>query len=102
MFISFDSSGRPKSLLARIAGALCAALAFAVALMFSLVLFAVLALAALAFWGYWRWKTRALREAMRGQRFEMPGGNAANDAPRGATIIEGEAVRVEEDRPRLK
>jgi membrane protein implicated in regulation of membrane protease activity len=55
--------------------------------MFSLVLFAVIAVVGLAAFGYFWWKTRALRKAMREQ------------APRtesGGQVIEGEAVIVEE------
>jgi cytochrome oxidase Cu insertion factor (SCO1/SenC/PrrC family) len=79
-----------------------AVVAFGVAMMFSVVLFALLALAALLFWGYFWWKTRALRQAMReqarAQGFQAPGG----DTPRKTTVIDGEAVRVDEDRGRLE
>jgi hypothetical protein len=111
MFINFDASGRPpQSLAARIVGAAFAVVAFGAVLMGAVVLFVGAVLAALAFWGYFWWKTRVLRrtmrEQMKAQRFEPPGANintnAPGHAPGKATIIEGEAVRVEEDRLRLK
>ncbi|MDR2112609.1 MAG: hypothetical protein LBQ62_05860, partial [Candidatus Accumulibacter sp.] len=61
MRINFEPPGRPQGLVARIVGAVFAVVAFGVAMMFSVVLFALLALAALLFWGYFWWKTRALR-----------------------------------------
>jgi hypothetical protein len=51
--------------------------------MFSVILFAVIAVLGLALWGYIRWKTRTLRHAMQEQ------------APNGH-VIDGEAVVVEE------
>ena len=103
----FDPSGRPpQSLAARIVGAVCAVIAFGVALMFSAVVFVGLALAALAFWGYFWWKTRALRRAMqeqmRTQGFEPPPGDAPRNAPGEANVIEGESVRVDEERKRIE
>jgi predicted lipid-binding transport protein (Tim44 family) len=93
MRISFDP-GRPRSLAGRIAGALLGAILFGAALMFSVLFFAFLALLALAFWAYFRWKTRALRRAMREQA-RAPG-SSPNHAGRGkSVVIEGEAVRVE-------
>ena len=51
--------------------------------MFSVILFAVIAVLGLALWGYVRWKTRKLRRTMQEQ------------APDGH-VIDGEAVVVEE------
>jgi hypothetical protein len=104
---NFDSSGRPpQSLAARIVGGVCAVIAFGVALMFSAVVFVGLVLAALAFWGYFWWKTRALRRAMqeqmRAQGFDPPPGEPPRNAPADADVIEGEAVRVEEERKRIE
>jgi len=100
--ISFDPSGRPpQSLLARIVGILVGVVALAVVFMFSVVVFIGIAIAGLAFWGYFWWKTRALRrqmqEQMRAQGFDAPG----RDVPDAADVIEGEAVRLDEDRNRL-
>lgn len=111
MFINFNTRGRPpQSLATRIVGAVFAVLVIGAVMMGAVVLFAVTVVAALAFWGYFWWKTRALRRAMREQirtqEFEPPGGNgngnASGHVPGNAEIIEGEAVRVEEDRPSLK
>ena len=97
MRINFETR-RPQSLAARVAGTVLAVLAIGVALMFSVAIFAALALAALSFWGWFWWKTRALRRTMReetrAQEFGKPGGKA----PGRADVIEGEAVRVDEDR----
>jgi hypothetical protein len=94
MRINFDSRRPSRSLAARIAGAVFAVLAIGAALMFSVVIFAVLVLAGLAFWGWFRWKTRALRRTMRAREFETP----RERRPGGADVIEGEAIRVDEER----
>ena len=72
--------------------------------MFSLVFVAVIAVLGLVAWGYFWWKTRALRrqmqeqmERMQQQGFEPPFRQPAADE----NVIDGEAVRVDEDRPRL-
>ena len=102
MPINFRVSVPPRSLAARIAGAVFAVLAFGAALMFSVLFFAVLALAALVFWGWWWWKTRALRRMMREQaeQFESAFEGARNPVREDANVIEGEAVRVDEERGR--
>lgn len=51
--------------------------------MFSMLMLAVIAVAGLAAWGYFRWKTRKLRGAMR-------------DQPPGGRVIDGEAMVVED------
>ena len=107
MYINFKPSGGPQqSLAARIVGAVVAVIVFGLALMFSAVVFVVLAIAALGFWIYFWWKTRALRRALQEQGqaggFDTPAGagdrpssNAgASNAPE---IIEGESVRIDED-----
>ncbi|MFB0936771.1 MAG: hypothetical protein QMB52_13430 [Propionivibrio sp.] len=106
MNISFDPSGQPpKSLLARVIGVVAGVIALGVALMFSAVIFVILAIAGLALWGYFWWKTRALRrqmqeqmEQMRSQGYESPFGQAPADD----NVIDGEAVRLDEDRNRLQ
>ena len=57
----------------------------ALGFMFSVILFAVIAVLGLALWGYVQWKTRKLRRAMR----EQAAGNNGH-------VIDGEAVVVEE------
>ncbi|MGA8864212.1 MAG: hypothetical protein WBM09_05355 [Gallionella sp.] len=76
------------------------AVAFGLALMFSVVLVAVILVAGMLGWGYLWWKTRELRKQMRA--YPTPGvaterEMAGEDATRGE-IIEGEAIRVVEIR----
>jgi hypothetical protein len=58
----------------------------ALGLMFSVVILAVLAVAAVAAWGYLFWKTRHIRAQLR---------QAAAAHPESADFIEGEATVVE-------
>lgn len=108
MRISFNTLGQAQkqSLAARVAGAVFGVVVFGAALMFSVVFFALIALAALVFGGYFWWKTRALRRAARERTRtggEAPESDTPGQAGRGESlIIEGEAVRVDEDRLRLK
>ena len=97
MNINFDPDRRP-GLLARVLSVIVGLALLSVAFMFSLVFFAVVAVAGLLFWMYFMWKTRALRqqlrermdEQVRAGAFEQPvSGPAA-----GGEIIDGEAVRV--------
>ncbi|MFA6310174.1 MAG: hypothetical protein WCV99_16220 [Sterolibacterium sp.] len=55
--------------------------------MFSMLMLAVIAVAGLAAWGFFWWKTRKLRGAMR-------------DQPPGGLVIDGEAVVVEDGESR--
>lgn len=109
MYISFDPSGKPpKSILARVVGAVLGVVALGAALMFSALFFVVLAVVALGLWGYFWWKTRELRRVMReggreGARvetrtdgFEAP----RRETPEEGDVIEGEAVRLDEERNR--
>lgn len=74
-----------RNLLALVTGTILLILGF----MFSVVVFAVVAVLGLAIWIYLMWKTRKLRRAMQEQ------------APDGH-VIEGEAIVVEEYRVRPK
>jgi len=56
------------------------------AVMFSLVILAVVAVAGTAVWGYFRWKTRKLRKAMQ-------------EHPPGGVVIDGEASVVDDGDP---
>jgi preprotein translocase subunit SecY len=102
MHINFDPRRPPQSLAARIAGIVLATLAIGAALMFSVVILAVLAFAVLVFWGWFWWKTRALRRTMREQMRAQGGGTPGRGTPGDADVIEGEAVRVAEDRKLLE
>ena len=97
---------------ARVVALLGAALALVLAFTFSLVFFAVVALGALLVWGYVWWKTRELRRQLRAAGID--GGNGSNGFARAAggrdaaqatassgEIIEGEAVRVVDERQRI-
>lgn len=99
MSINFNSRGRrPQGPVAQLLTVIGGALVLGAAFMFSLVFFAVLAIAGLIFWLYFMWKTRALRRQMREQRgAQTPG--ATTEAS--GDIIEGEAVRVVDERSRL-
>ena len=104
MSISFNSRRRrPQGPVAQLLTVLGGALVLGAAFMFSLVFFAVLAIAGLIFWLYFMWKTRALRRQMREQlerETNAPASGPAS-APASGDIIEGEAVRVVDERYRL-
>ena len=78
-FRSNANTGPLGNLLAAVAGVLL----LIAAVMFSLVILAVVAVAGTAVWGYFRWKTRKLRKAMQ-------------EHPPGGVVIDGEAVVVNE------
>ena len=104
MSINFNSRGRqPKGLIAQLLTVIGGALVLGAAFMFSLVFFAVLAIAGLIFWLYFMWKTRALRRQMREQMDVQMDAQASGpaSAPASGDIIEGEAVRVVDERHRL-
>jgi membrane protein implicated in regulation of membrane protease activity len=101
MFINFDPSGRqPKGILTQVLTAILGAVLLGAAFMFSLVFFAVLAVAGVILWAYFWWKTRAIRSQLRkqmnaqmsGQNFEAPPSAPESNGD----VIEGEAVRVAE------
>ncbi|RLJ62666.1 hypothetical protein [Sulfurisoma sediminicola] len=69
--------------LGKLLGVVAGAALLVLGVMFSVVLLAVLAVAGLAAWGYFWWKTRKLRRTLR-------------ERPPGGQVIEGEAVIVEE------
>lgn len=83
----------PPGPLAKFFALVLGTLLLVLGLMFSVVLLAVVAVLGLGAWGYFWWKTRALRQAMREQ---------AERTGNGGTIIEGEAVVVEEVRTQTR
>ena len=101
MNINFNPAGRqPKGPVAQVLTAIFGVLFLAGALMFSLVFFAVIAVAGLVLWGWFWWKTRALRrqirEQMQAQSVEM------DSAPESeGKVIEGEVIRVVDEGKRL-
>ena len=100
---------------ARVVALLGAALALALAFTFSLVFFALVAVGALLVWGYVWWKTRELRRQLRAAGSDGLGGvdginglaraagqrDAAQESAATGEIIEGEAVRVVDERQRI-
>ena len=69
-----------------------------IALMFSMALFAVLAIAALIFYGYFWYKTRALRQQIRKQMNNAKESESSfYGSVEGTNIIDGEATRLDEE-----
>lgn len=110
MNINFNPAGQPpKGPVAKALTWILGALLLGAALMFSLVFFAVVAVAGLVLGVYFWWKTRAIRAQIRAQmeaqaeQAEKSPGYAQQQATPEATgdIIEGEAVRVVEEHEQL-
>ena len=105
MNINFNPSPRqPKGFFAQVLTIVVGAVVLGAAFMFSLVFFAVLAIAGLIFWLYFWWKTRAVRAQLRKQMQDQarsPGGETSHGNAAEGDVIEGEAVRVVEERDRL-
>ena len=100
LFLNFDrGSATPPSLWQKIVGGVAMVGLFALALTFSVALFAVVLTVGAVAWGYLWWKTRAVRKAMREHMAaEMEARRAAGAAHGGAAatrglIIEGEVIR---------
>ena len=93
--------GQPKSLLAQVLTAVVGLIALVLGVMFSAVFLVVVVVAGLIFWAYFWWKTRAvrkhIREQMASQGFAQPTPEPAQDGD----VIEGEAVRVVDEKRRL-
>ncbi len=106
MNINFDpSGGAQQSLLARIVGGVVGVIVLIGAFMFSAVVFVAVAIVALAFWGWFWWKTRALRRQMQEQMHEQMREPMRESPFRSSedesNVIDGEAVRVDDERNRL-
>ncbi|MGB9093130.1 MAG: hypothetical protein WCB93_03370 [Gallionella sp.] len=94
-YLPHTSSTFPDAL-RNLAAAVATAAILGLALMFSAVLVAVIAVAGVLGWAYLWWKTRELRKLMRNYppgSVAMEREMAGDDAIRGE-VIEGEAVRV--------
>ncbi len=87
------SHARPSGPLNKLAALLVAVVMIALLLMFSVVIVAVVLLAGSIAWGYFWWKTRALRKQMRNQ--PSAGIVMEEDVIKGE-VIEGEVIRVYE------
>lgn len=106
MNINFNRSKPPTGVFARVLTAVASVVLLIGAFMFSLVFFAVIAVAGVILWLYFWWKTRAIRAHLRQQmeqqgRGQAPDSTSPASAPASGEIIEGEAVRVVEERNRL-
>jgi len=83
-------------------GAIVGAMLLAGAFVFSVFLFAALAVVGLALWGFIWWKTRDLRKQMRAQMDQMreqmgrPGPGPMQEPAASSTVIEGEYIRENE------
>ena len=97
--MNFNGGRDAPGPLAKVAAAVFGALALAGALMFSLIFFAVLVVLGCVAWGYFWWKTRELRRRLREQA-QMPPTGRPSAPSAGGEIIEGEAVRVSDERER--
>ena len=78
-----------------------AALALVLAFTFSLVFLAVVAVAGLLVWGYVWWKTRELRRRIKDQMQNPPFEQPTVEPEGEGEIIEGEAVRVVDEKNRI-
>lgn len=78
----------PRGPLAKLFAVVLGTAFLVLAVMFSLVALAVVAIGGLVFWGWLRWKTRALRKQMR----------AAPNSD--SQVIEGEFIRHTDETPR--
>ena len=102
MNINYDPAGRqPKGPVAQVLTAILGVIVLAGALMFSLVFFAVIAVAGLILWGWFWWKTRALRRQIR-EQMQAQSVDAPDSEPMAeGEVIEGEVIRVVDEGKRL-
>jgi Flp pilus assembly protein TadB len=66
-------------------------------LMFSVVIIAVAVVLGLIIWGWFWWKTRALRQQMRDQMQQAAG--TMHEAEPSGRVIEGEVIRRDDEPP---
>lgn len=94
-----SARGEPPSLLKKILAVLVTGGLFIVAMMFSVVLFAIVLTVGAIAWGYLWWKTRAVRKRMAAQQQQQRSGagpqayGGARPQSPGGLIIEGEVIR---------
>lgn len=81
-------NSQPQGWLGKLLSLVLGATFLVLAFMFSLVALAVVAVGALALWGWVLWKTRKLRQQIREQ---------ANSAAQSGYIIDGEATRTADE-----
>ena len=105
MNISSNCGKRPQGPVAQLIAALVALVMLVAGVMFSVVFLAVLAVAGMLLWGYFWWKTRALRKVMREHMEAMQAQSFAAPPPASggeSDVIEGESVRVADEKDRLR
>jgi len=88
--------GQPPGLLARILATVAAAGLFVLAFMMSAFVLAGALVLGLVAWGWFWWKTRAVRRALQEQMRSAPPGSQVYGG-REVTIIEGEVIRDPEN-----
>lgn len=81
------AGGEPPGLVGKMVAFVVTVALIAVALMFSVLLVALITTAGVAAWGYLWWKTRGLRKDLR-------------EHPPGGLVIEGEVIREVQTRDR--
>ena len=85
-------------MLSRLIAIIAYVVVLGIALMFSMALFVVLAIAALIFYGYFWYKTRALRQQIQKQMNNAKESKSPfYGSVEGANIIDGEATRLDEE-----
>ena len=96
LFLNLDrGSATPPSLWQKIVGGVVMVGVFALALTFSVALFAVVITVGAVAWGYFWWKTRAVRKAMREHMAaEMEARRAAGAERRAADDAKAQLVAV--------
>ena len=93
LFLNLDrGSATPPSLWQKIVGGVVMVGVFALALTFSVALFAVVITVGAVAWGYFWWKTRAVRKAMR-EHMAAGAAHGGGGAGTRGLIIEGEIIR---------
>ncbi|MEO8411446.1 MAG: hypothetical protein ABI478_12830 [Propionivibrio sp.] len=115
MNTNFDPSQRrltgEKSVVAQILTVIVGLVVLTAAFMFSVVVFAVLAIVGLILWAYFWWKTRDLRQHLRERMQQQMDGTSGgpfdpagspSGRPAAGEVIDGEAVRVDEERNERK
>lgn len=92
--IASSRQAAPKSLFTRVLAGVLTLLAVAAVLMFSVVALGVLLVGGAVFLGYFWWKTRALRRALREQAAQQtPFARQRPAANDDSMVIEGESIR---------
>lgn len=90
------SANEPPTLMQKVVGVVVTVVVIGLALMFSVLLFAVVVSVGVVAWAYLWWRTRELRKQMREQRGRHPSAGGRS----GGVVIEGEVIREVESEDR--